>query len=245
MLPSGKQDRKERPVFSGVFKYFPDALAEVANVSHVGNQQHNPGQPMAWIRHKSTDHGDCVARHLLEAGTIDSDGLRHTAKVAWRALALLQVEIENTGKTPPVEEEIKAKMEAAREPEVAEPTIPGAHSFCSTYYISGPMRNYPEFNFPAFDDAKAFLIAQGLNVISPADMDREHDEDPATAGGMPPYIYAQRDTQALIRLAEDNEKFGLQNGIYMLRGWKKSKGATAEHALAQWLGLEIIYQETV
>jgi hypothetical protein len=178
----------------------------------------------------------------LEAGTIDSDGLRHTAKVAWRALALLQVEIENTGKTPPVEEEIKAKMEAAREPEVAEPTIPGAHSFCSTYYISGPMRNYPDFNFPAFDAAKEDLEARGYNVISPADMDRA---DPQTRAecGLPQHVYAARDTQVLITLAEDKDNFGLENGIYMLRRWQKSKGATAEHALAQWLGLNIIYQE--
>ncbi len=33
---------------------------------------------------------------LAEAGVaVDSDGLRHTAKMAWRALALLQKEIEN------------------------------------------------------------------------------------------------------------------------------------------------------
>ena len=30
--------------------------------------------------------------------------------------------------------------------------------------------------------------------------------------------------------------------IYMLRGWENSKGARAEHALANWIGLEIIYQ---
>lgn len=31
--------------------------------------------------------------------------------------------------------------------------------------------------------------------------------------------------------------------IYMLRGWENSKGATAEHAVAKWIGLEIIYQD--
>jgi hypothetical protein len=30
----------------------------------------------------------------MRRGTMDSDGLRHTAKMAWRALALLQKEIE-------------------------------------------------------------------------------------------------------------------------------------------------------
>lgn len=49
---------------------------------------------MHWAREKSTDQIDCVARHLLEAGTIDDDGLLHTGKLAWRALAMLQLELE-------------------------------------------------------------------------------------------------------------------------------------------------------
>lgn len=98
-MTTDKKERKERPIASGVLAYFPDAIAEVANVSYVGNQQHNPGQLMHWARHKSTDHSDCVARHLLEHGTIDDDGLRHTAKLAWRALALLQTELEGDART--------------------------------------------------------------------------------------------------------------------------------------------------
>lgn len=89
------QWRKERPLWSGVLRYFPDALLEVAHVSYVGNEQHNPGQPLHWDRSKSRDEGDAAARHLVEAGTIDSDGTRHSAKAAWRALALLQKEIED------------------------------------------------------------------------------------------------------------------------------------------------------
>jgi dATP/dGTP diphosphohydrolase len=86
--------RKESPMARGVLDYFPNALMEVAHVSFVGNQQHNLGQEMHWAREKSTDHADCIMRHLAERGTLDSDGLRHSAKVAWRALALLQTEIE-------------------------------------------------------------------------------------------------------------------------------------------------------
>lgn len=88
------KERKERPVFSGVVKYFPDALLEVAHVSFVGNEQHNPGQPLHWAKEKSTDEPDALMRHLIESGTRDTDGVRHSAKVAWRALALLQREIE-------------------------------------------------------------------------------------------------------------------------------------------------------
>ena len=88
------QLRKATPIFSGVLNYFPDAIREVARVSLVGNEQHNPGTPLHWDKSKSTDHGDGIARHRLDAGRIDADGHRHTAKLAWRALAMLQIELE-------------------------------------------------------------------------------------------------------------------------------------------------------
>jgi Domain of unknown function (DUF5664) len=94
-LPTDKQERKNRPMARGVLDYFPDALAEVAYVSQVGNEQHNPGQPMHWAKHLSTDHADCIMRHLVDRGKRDpTDGLRESAKVAWRALAMLQIELE-------------------------------------------------------------------------------------------------------------------------------------------------------
>lgn len=93
-LTTDRQERKDLPVFSGVLAYFPDALVEVARVSKVGNDQHNPGQHLHWDKSKSRDEADALVRHLLEHGTIDTDGTRHSAKVAWRALALLQREID-------------------------------------------------------------------------------------------------------------------------------------------------------
>ena len=94
MLPADAKTRKQTPIASGVVDYFPDALAAVAHCSWVGNEQHNPGQPLHWDRAKSTDEADALMRHFLERGTVDGDGVRHSAKVAWRALALLQKEIE-------------------------------------------------------------------------------------------------------------------------------------------------------
>jgi hypothetical protein len=93
-LPTDAKERKAFPIAEGVLWYFPAALAAIAAVSKAGNDQHNPGQPMHHARGKSTDHADCILRHLIDAGTIDTDGLRHSAKVAWRALALLQEELE-------------------------------------------------------------------------------------------------------------------------------------------------------
>ena len=86
--------RKDMPIYSGVIRYFPDALAEVAKLSKIGNDKHNPGQPLHWSRGKSTDQLDCLVRHLAEAGTTDTDGLLHDVKIAWRALANLQVTLE-------------------------------------------------------------------------------------------------------------------------------------------------------
>lgn len=91
------EERKARPIATGVLAYFPDAIMEVANCSFIGNQQHNPGQPLHWAKEKSTDHDDALSRHhtdRLAGQKFDTDGVRHRAKAAWRALAALQVEIE-------------------------------------------------------------------------------------------------------------------------------------------------------
>ena len=93
-LPTGAAERKNLPIATGVLDYFPLALIEIARVSKAGNDQHNPGKPLHWDKSKSTDHADSLLRHLVERGTIDTDGMLHTAKVAWRALALLQTELE-------------------------------------------------------------------------------------------------------------------------------------------------------
>lgn len=86
--------RKALPLFSGFVKYFPDAMIAVAELSRIGNDQHNPGQPLHWAKEKSTDEHDALMRHLIDAGTIDTDGVRHSTKVAWRAMAALQRELD-------------------------------------------------------------------------------------------------------------------------------------------------------
>lgn len=92
-LPTDAKARKDTPIYSGVLKYFPRALAAVAQCSLAGNRQHHPDKPLHWDMSKSTDEKDALVRHLIEAGTVDSDGIRHSAKVAWRALANLEREL--------------------------------------------------------------------------------------------------------------------------------------------------------
>lgn len=94
VMTSDAKTRKGIPVATGFVDYFPDAMAAVAELSRVGNDQHNPGKPLFWDRSKSGDESDALMRHFLERGTIDTDGVRHSAKVAWRAMAMLQKEIE-------------------------------------------------------------------------------------------------------------------------------------------------------
>lgn len=95
-LPTGRQERKDTPVTTGVLDYFAAAIAEVARVSMAGNRQHDLG-PLHWARGISADHADSAVRHIMERGLIDVDGERHSAKAAWRALALLQEELEAAG----------------------------------------------------------------------------------------------------------------------------------------------------
>jgi hypothetical protein len=94
MLPTDPDARKRLPIYSGVICYFPHALAAVAELSRVGNDQHNPGQPLHWAKEKSSDEPDALARHLtdmaIDPGHRDPDGVRAAVKLAWRALANLE-----------------------------------------------------------------------------------------------------------------------------------------------------------
>lgn len=98
ILPTDSTERKGIPITTGVLDYFPLAIAEVAKASYAGNKQHHPDSPLFWDKTKSTDHTDCIARHLIDRGKVDSDGIKHSAKLAWRALALLEIELEQESK---------------------------------------------------------------------------------------------------------------------------------------------------
>lgn len=97
LLPHDSKERKKIPLSSGVMDYFTSALIEVAKVSQAGNDQHNPGQNLHWSRGKSNDHPDTLLRHFAERGSVDTDGMLHSAKMCWRALAILQLELEAAG----------------------------------------------------------------------------------------------------------------------------------------------------
>jgi hypothetical protein len=101
-LPTDSAERKTYPILSGCIKYFPAAIAGIANISKQGNDKHNPGQPLHHARGKSTDHGDCILRHLMDVQDLlalyerDKTQVTHEMiltevnQFAWRALAYSQ-----------------------------------------------------------------------------------------------------------------------------------------------------------
>lgn len=107
------------------------------------------------------------------------------------------------------------------------------------YYVSGPMRGYPEFNFSAFAEATKALRAQGHRVFSPAERDVEKGFDPT---GMAGSVEELADCGFNLReaLGADCEFICKEaTHLWMLPGWNRSTGATAERALGLALGLEI------
>ncbi len=109
-------------------------------------------------------------------------------------------------------------------------------------YICGPMRKIPLYNFPAFHEAEEILARFGWDVLNPAKIDNQHDgfdpnilPDTHDWNGVPETMdlkaIVKRDVEALLEC----------DAIYMLPGWKNSKGAVAEVAVADWLGLEKRY----
>jgi hypothetical protein len=119
-LGTDSADRKNIPVFSGVLKYAPAALAGMARISKSGNDKHNPGQELHHARGKSNDHGDCVIRHAMDIADIEahikrnfdndpevwykSDDakalLNEASQLAWRALIWSQELHEKYGGAP-------------------------------------------------------------------------------------------------------------------------------------------------
>ena len=103
-LPLDATARKGIPVYSGFIKYFPLAIAAVAELSRIGNDQHNPGKPPHWDRSKSGDEMDALMRHIIDMAdqgdaATDTDGMPHAVKAAWRAMSNLQKLLETLNET--------------------------------------------------------------------------------------------------------------------------------------------------
>lgn len=103
-------------------------------------------------------------------------------------------------------------------------------------YISGPMTGIEQFNYPEFFDVESKLAEQRFTVLNPARVDEQH----AMHGKCGECDYGRKKhdwrwymRRCIVLLAD-------ADGVATLRGWQQSKGATAEVALAQALGLPVM-----
>jgi len=101
-LPVDSNFRKEIPLASGCYEYFPAALVALAAWSKVANEKHNPGEPMHHARGKSADHADCIARHALDQADAERANdliaqLEEATCKFWRAGADCQLIAEKLG----------------------------------------------------------------------------------------------------------------------------------------------------
>jgi hypothetical protein len=105
-------------------------------------------------------------------------------------------------------------------------------------YVAGPMRGIPSFNFPAFYRAAEILRHNGFEVVSPAEHDIEVGFNPAGMSGFEDLSH--RDDFDLVEsLLWDFEQVMRSDGIILLDGWKRSKGAIAERAAAEAVGTRV------
>ena len=94
-------------------------------------------------------------------------------------------------------------------------------------YLAGPMTGYPELNFPAFHREAARLRDKGFDVVNPAEI----NADPAAG-----WVDCMRaDIRELVTC----------DGIVLMPGWEKSRGATLEHHIASALSLTVVDLESV
>ena len=90
-------------------------------------------------------------------------------------------------------------------------------------YISGPITNNPDYKYD-FDRAAKKLRQEGMSCWNPA----AGDEDPNKTWS----DYMREDLAALLRC----------RAIFMLKGWRFSKGARLERKVAKALGYMIMYE---
>lgn len=86
------------------------------------------------------------------------------------------------------------------------------------------MTGYPEFNYPAFREAKSQLLTHGHEVISPLDECAHLGDGAEWRDYMIANIPAVVDCDAIV----------------LLDGWHKSKGARLEHHIALELGMKVL-----
>ena len=98
-------------------------------------------------------------------------------------------------------------------------------------YIAGPMRGYDDYNFPAFFKAEKILHKLGHVTVNPARHDKELGFNEKTDTADQEYLRTS--------MAWDLGQVCRSDGVVVLAGWHKSRGARAEVAAARAVGLPV------
>lgn len=93
-------------------------------------------------------------------------------------------------------------------------------------YIAGPMRGYPEYNFPAFLDAQLDVSLLGHEVLSPARHTLDAGFDPRYPLENQSGFSRRKSLRWCVAAVLDSEM------VVTLDGWEHSSSARAEVALA-------------
>ncbi len=98
-------------------------------------------------------------------------------------------------------------------------------------YVSGAISNRIRANrVRVFAEAAERLRARGHEVVNPL------DQQPSINGGLDGKAF----WRAAMRL--DLRRLVTCSAIFMLRGWRNSRGARLERSIAQRLGMHIVYE---
>jgi hypothetical protein len=95
------------------------------------------------------------------------------------------------------------------------------------YYIGGPMKGYPDHNFPAFREAAEILRYTGLKIVSPTEVNLDAYEFAKQHGDGNEAPYPLHFVAADIL-----EMVTKCNGLILLSGWPRSRGARIELGIA-------------
>lgn len=105
-------------------------------------------------------------------------------------------------------------------------------SYLAKYYLAGPMAGYPEHNFPAFSEAANVLRLCGFDIVSAHEIN--HGETPETRGSKSHAEYMKADLKVLLEC----------DGIILLEGWPRSKGAMIEFNTAVACGMDVLLYDS-
>lgn len=109
-------------------------------------------------------------------------------------------------------------------------------------YIAGKMRGIKDFNRQAFYDAEKYLISLGHDAVNPFAIDIDMGIDLTSPTGNTNDIQGFTQDNLKEIICRDVAEILQCDAVYMLESWKDSKGAKAERAIAQWAGIEVLYQ---